>query len=218
MVSPKGVLVSLEGISGCGKTHVLRGLKERLGDTRAVFVSEVSDRTVEGLDAQIIQALKHTGDQFFRTGLPRTETFLLLALKIFDYEAIIKTALSEGAIVIEDRSIDTIAVYQSIMICDEHMNRVQAANAIYEIAARWRQPPNITFLIVDKYETAIHRAQERSGRAYSGDELELLRNAADLYIEYAKYHQGRIVCTDRQIMSDADIIEMIVTKIRESIV
>jgi len=210
MQYPGGILASLEGISGCGKSYFVSKLREEFRDTNVTFIVEVSDRTGEKLDQRIIEALSQTNDRFFRVGVPRTETFLILALKLFDYETAIVEALKKGAIVIEDRSIDTIAVYQSIMLCPGQPDRMlDTANDIYKLAAKWRRPPDITFLIEDDFATAIGRAQTKLGRTFTDDELDILRNAACVYAGFASRHSKRIVRLDRRKMSERQIVQKI---------
>jgi len=205
-----GILASLEGISGCGKTYLISKLQDEWRDTNATFIVELSDRKSERLDQKIIEALYQTNDRFFRGGSPRTETFLLLALKVFDYETTIIEALNKGEIVIEDRSIDTIAVYQSIMLCLGQPERMlDTANEIYALAAKWRYPPDITFLIEDEFDIAVDRAQTKVGRIFTDDELDILHNAAHVYSEYASQHADRIVRLDRRKMDKHQIVEKI---------
>jgi len=210
MLRLRGILASLEGISGCGKTFFMTKLHEELRNIPATLVGEIMDRRGEGLDQRIIMALSHTSDRFFRTGLPRSETFLLLALKMFDYETTIAEALDKGKIVVEDRSIDTIAVYQSIILCPGCPDQmVNTANEIYALAAKWRRPPDITFLIEDDFDTMMSRAQKRIGRTFTNDELDILRNAARVYVEYATQHSKRIVRLDRREMNARQIVKKI---------
>jgi len=42
--------VSLEGISGCGKSYLLSKLREALSDLPVAFLEEVEDRESQGLD------------------------------------------------------------------------------------------------------------------------------------------------------------------------
>lgn len=111
----QGVLCSLEGISGVGKSYLAHILKEVMVDVPVTFVSEVVDRHGRELDREIIAVLAASKDRFFRGGKPLTETFLLLALKMFDFETCIAPFLAEGHVVIEDRSLDTIAIYQALI-------------------------------------------------------------------------------------------------------
>ena len=110
-----GLLVSLEGISGVGKSYFEDKLKSVLKNENVIFISEIIDRKKQGFDLKIIDLLKSTGSKFFDSGYPITETFLLLALKMYDYEKMIKDSL-ENNIVIENRSIDTIAIYQAFLL------------------------------------------------------------------------------------------------------
>ena len=135
-----GLLVSFEGISGSGKTYLVRKLVGRLGPTRVSLIKELSDRTTPGVDKNIIDALGFSNDRFLRLGVPKTETFLLLALKIFDAETAIQSGLREGRIVVEDRSIDTVAVYQSIMLCkNDQLRLIKAAKEFIELF-EWQVP------------------------------------------------------------------------------
>src|SRR5690349_6668837 len=111
--SLKGNLLSIEGISGCGKTYLLNLLKNKCPE--AIFVAEASDRKHARLDRHILAGLQCTDDQFFRTGHARTETVLLIALKTFDFESCCEPGLLQNKVVWEDRSLDSIAVYQSIL-------------------------------------------------------------------------------------------------------
>jgi len=208
MKDGSGILASIEGISGTGKSYFVSKLRNELQDIPARFLPELSDRTGDGMDRKIIAALRQTNDQFLRTGLPRTETFLLLALKIFDYENTIANSLKRGEMVIEDRSIDSIAVYQSIMLCSNNGDQMlKTANEIYELVSHWRQPPDITFLIQDDFQTAVRRAETRQKRPFTSDELGILRRASNLYSEYATFHKQRIVPLDRRRMNDARILD-----------
>ena len=212
-----GFLVSLEGISGSGKTHFATQLGSELAHDKFIVLSELSDRTSEHLDGLIIRALRHSRDRFFRMNLPLSETFLLLALKMYDYEATIAPALAAGLTVVEDRSIDTIAVYQAIMICSEGLEeRVSVANEIYEIAAKWRRPPDLTFLLVDNFEKVIRRAASRAGVDFHPDEIEVLRAAEALYSRYAQEYPNRIVTIDQAVLTNDQVIERITTGIRRT--
>jgi dTMP kinase len=209
-----GLLVSLEGISGVGKTYFARKLIAALDESTTRFVNELSDRSGNGLDKQIIDALRHSGDRFFRSGMPLSETFLLLALKMADYEKHIAHALQSGFTVVEDRSIDTVAVYQSILLRTNSLGeRLDLSNKIYMMAAQWRHPPDVTFLIEDEFDVCITRAEARQGAGFAEDELELLRDAADLYAHYAEMHTPRVVRLDRRIMDEENIIRRVCAEI-----
>jgi dTMP kinase len=205
MRRPGGLLVSLEGVSGCGKTYFAGRLRERLR-VAAEFVKEVSDRSGGNVDQDILSILGRSGDRFFRGGLPRTETFLLLALKMYDYEEKIKPKLDDDMIVIEDRSIDTIAIYQAILLGEEQDRTLARAESLYQLASHWRRAPDVTFLIVDELRNSIRRAEERMGRAFRHDEVSVLERADELYSAYAPGHAGRMIPLDRRLLPEEEIL------------
>jgi dTMP kinase len=205
-----GLLASLEGISGTGKTHLTHALKPLLSGVPTTFLTEVVDRQGADLDQAIIDLLASCGDRFFRRGRPRTETFLLLALKMFDYEARIAPALAQGHMVIEDRSIDTIAIYQALILCPESVDQqLTLAHQIYALASRWRRPPDITFLVEERFEIALARIEQREGCQLTADEIAVLQRAAHLYTLYARDHAPRIVSLRRQELSNEELLRAI---------
>lgn len=206
----ESILISFEGISGCGKTYFIGKLHTALKDLPTTSVQEVTDRRGDGLDLRILSLLSTSQDRFFRTGAPLTETFLLLALKMYDFEACIAPLLAQGGMVIEDRSIDTIAVYQALLLWPQQQERwLTTAHLLYEQAAQWRRPPDITFLLEDDFHTALARAQQRSGRRFNQDEVTVLQHAAALYDAYAAHYQQRIVRLDRRVLSEDAMVQAI---------
>ncbi|BCL79638.1 hypothetical protein ccbrp13_21030 [Ktedonobacteria bacterium brp13] len=210
----KGVDASLEGISGCGKSYILSQLREALHDVPVTIIEEVEDREGAALDQGIVALLRKHGDRYFRSGHPRTETLLLLALKAYDAEVEIMPALAAGHFVLEDRSIDTVAIYQALILApSEPQKQLETANMLYQFACQWRQPPQVTFLIEDDFTTCLERAQRRSANLYSAEETALLHAAANLYDRYAaqEHHRERIVRLDRQQMDFEEIVRVIQT-------
>ena len=206
----RGVAASLEGISGCGKSYILSRLRDALQNVPVTFVEEVEDRECSGLDHGITTLLRKSGDRFFRSGHPRTETLLLLAIKTYDAEVNIVPALAAGHIVIEDRSIDTVAIYQALVLHPSQPElQLETACRLYQFACQWRQPPEVTFLLEDEFAVSIERAQQRSAHLYSAEELALLHAAASLYARYARYHHERIVRLDRRVMDVDEIVQAI---------
>ncbi|BCL79645.1 thymidylate kinase [Ktedonobacteria bacterium brp13] len=206
-----GWLVSFEGISGCGKTYLIEALRSRVSIETTTFVTEVVDREGSALDREIINILAKAQDRFFRGGKPRTETFLLLALKMFDYEARIAPALATEHIVIEDRSIDTIAIYQSLLLYPEKSleQQLEVAYEIYDLAAHWRRAPDLTFLIEDRFDVALKRVEQREGQRLAADERAILQQAAQLYTSYARNYPSRFVLLNRQTLPTDTVLQTI---------
>lgn len=207
--SPKyGLHVSLEGVSGCGKSYLLSLLRDELHEALVTVLEEIEDRTQRGFDREILSLLQKSSDRFFRSGYPRADTLLLLALLAHDAQRSVEPALASGQIVLEDRGIDTVAVYQALILhpeADEEQLLVEA-NQIYTWACHWRRPPDLTFLLVDDFTTTAQRAQDRSAEAYQPEEMVLLRRAYLLYDRYAHAHEDRIMRLDRRVLDTEAII------------
>ncbi len=194
----KGKLLSLEGISGTGKTFYREQLEKSIGNKENIlFIKEIFNEVQEGLNKKIFSALYHTEDRFFNMGVPLTETMLLLSRSMYKYESIIRQALEEGKTVIEDRSIDTIALYQAILIAQKNGgNPLEIAEKIYSFAGTFRQLPEKTFLLYGNPDLAISRAEKRDGIPYKPDEIKLLKAVDKFYLIYADTHPERIIKLD----------------------
>lgn len=206
----QGLFVSFEGISGVGKSFLCQQLRTVCHDLPIRFISEIIDRHGDNIDTRIIALVRESGDRFFQNPYPLTTTFLLFALAMHDTEAKIGPALADGQILIKDRYIDTLAVYQAILLCPNSFEQqVVLANELYQIGTRWCPAPDITFLVEDDFDTAIQRAQQRNGDCYREDELAILSNAARLYDAYAQHHTSRIVRIKRQETTSEHIVQFL---------
>jgi dTMP kinase len=185
-----GMWISLEGINGVGKTYLASRIARRLG---CHLVSEVTDGTDE-LTGQVITALA-SGGTFLRTGHPITETLALIALKVRAYEKY----RSVRGLIIEDRGIDTVAVYQSIILGE-------AADRIYQTVARWRPLPDRTVLLVDDLDVCIRRYERRTGSSLLEPDRALVVAAAQRYDELAALEPGRFVVIDRRGRDEVEVL------------
>ena len=193
-----GRLLSLERISGTGKTFYREQLEKSIKNRDDVlFVKEIFNEAQEGLNKKIFSALYHTKDRFFNMGVPLTETMLLLSRSMYKYESTIKKALESGKTVIEDRSIDTIALYQAILIAQKNGgNPLEIAEKIYSFAGSFRRLPEKTFLLYGNPDLAISRAEKRDGIPYKPDEAKLLKAVDKFYLIYADIHPERFIKLD----------------------
>ncbi len=205
----KGRLLSLEGISGIGKTYYKEQLEKSIGDQEnIVFIKEIFNEAQEGLNKKIFSALYHTEDRFFNMGVPLTETMLLLSRSMYKYESTIKEALEAGKTVIEDRSIDTIALYQAILIAQKNGgDPLEIAERIYSFAGSFRTLPQKTFLLYGNPDLAISRAENRDGIHYSSEEKKLLKAVDKFYLIYADTHPERFIKLDVSKEDSKNIID-----------
>src|SRR5206468_10175190 len=108
-------------------------------------------------------------EHFLRSGHPASETLLLLAIKMYDFESC-ASVLREGQLVLEGRSMHTVAVYQSLIMCDDDEQALAEARGILDLGRQWRPSPDLVLLIVDDVETAVRRAEERDGIRYTDEQ------------------------------------------------
>ncbi|ROO51623.1 dTMP kinase [Micromonospora sp. Llam0] len=208
----RGRLVSIEGLSGVGKTYLTNRLLENYpSELRPALLEEFSQRPRSGVDLgrELLGALISAadGDPFLRGGHCGTETLLLLAIKMFDYEAGSAATLATGRTVIEGRSVHSIAVYQSLIAHRDDEAAYRHAGAILRLAATWRPLPDLTILIVDDVVEAVRRAEQRDGRHYTPEQWRLHRRAAALFDRLAADAGSRIVVLDRRRLTMGRAIE-----------
>jgi dTMP kinase len=205
----RGSLVSVEGISGAGKTYLTQMLTADLAKRQAapVVTEDFSARRQPGrrdLGRDLLRVLVSAsgGDKFLRGGHPAAETLLLLAIKMYDYETSIPQ-LARGHVVIEGRSLHTTAVYQSLILCPGNAEALTQAREILQLAGRWRPLPDITILITDDTATAINRAERRDNRVIADDERRIHHRAAALYEQLAADDPEHIRVLNRRLCDTA---------------
>jgi dTMP kinase len=205
----RGRLVSIEGISGVGKDYLLdRARRHLVPDLPLVTVAEFSRRlephATPDVGTQLLRALKDeaAGDYFLRAGYPRSETLLLLAIKMHDYEHT-RPSLQAGHLVVEGRSLHSVAVYQALILHadDPEAARAEAA-AILTLAAAWRPLPDLTIIITDDVDTAITRAEQRDQRRFTPAERHLHHHAAALFEHLAATNPTCRILDRRQSDND----------------
>lgn len=197
---PRGPLISVEGISGVGKTYLTHRVARDAGITAIEAFTERAHAGPGTLGDQLLRALitAADGEHFLRAGHPGTETVLLLAVKTFDFEQCLPL-LTRGEAVIEGRGLDSIAVYQALITCPDGLERAHAeTRAILAIAAQWRPLPDLTILVADDVTTAIDRAEQRDGRRFTADQVRIHHQANTLFRLLAADYPDRFRVIDRR--------------------
>lgn len=208
-----GALVSVEGINGVGKDFLLQRLRTAHPELEASVVAEFSKRRdddVETLDRHILRTLAADGDRYLRGGRPRTETMLLLAIKLHDYEQA-RPVLHAGQCVIEGRGLHTVAVYQSVLLCSDDQAAYAQALAILELATRWRPLADRTVLVADDPATAARRLAARDGNPLRADERRINDRAAALYGQLAAHPDYGMTVLDRRETDTDDAVDVLHT-------
>lgn len=199
----RGALVSVEGLNGVGKTYITNRIASAAPpDEVPLVVEEFSRRnTGHDLGRKLLRTLVTVsdGEPFLRGGSPKSETLLLLAVKMHDFETTRATLLA-GRTVIEGRSLHSVAVYQSLILNpnDDHAAATQA-HTILDHAARWRPLPDLTVLITDDTTTAVQRAERRDGVSYTAEQWRLHRRAATLFEHLASADRDHVRLIDRRL-------------------
>ena len=103
----KGLFITIEGVDGCGKSTQLDLLQKYLED-KGFEVVITREPGAKGLGEEIRKLLLHY-DGYIS---PKCEAFMFLADRAQHIDTIIKTAVTEGKIVLCDRHTDSTVAYQ----------------------------------------------------------------------------------------------------------
>jgi dTMP kinase len=202
--SGRGVLVSFEGISGTGKSHLTRLVAQRLD--APLLVEEFSRRRQRSdLGSRIVTALAGAAgaDRFLRGGCPASETLLLLAVQMHAWETV-RTSLHAGRTVLEGRSMHSVAVYQAAALHPgDDAAALEGARALLREATAWRPTPDVTVLLTDHAATALRRAEQRDGRPISAGERAVHERCAHLFQALAE-GDPRLRLVDRAALPDPE--------------
>jgi dTMP kinase len=197
----RGPLVSVEGITGVGKSYLTSRTVEALDD-KPLVLDGFSRRAPERpeLGEALLRALREASgtDPFLRGGTPLAEALLLLAIKRHDLDTVIPE-LSGGRTVIEGRGVDTTAVCQALQLRPGAPDAaLDEAAALLDLAASFRPLPDLTILVTDDASAAIERAQQRDKRTFTAEQAAFMREACALYEALAATDPARYRIVDRR--------------------
>ncbi|WP_210435200.1 hypothetical protein [Saccharopolyspora sp. ASAGF58] len=190
--------VSVEGINGIGKTTAARALSASL-DGRCLLLDELTDQAGDTLPGRVISALAADDDVFLRTGYPVVETLALLALKVREAERLAAIpAPPEVEVVIEDRGVDSVAVYQAAILSAQvsGADPTDIARHVLATVSRWRRLPDATVLLTGDREVCTRRFADRIGRTLAPRDLRVIEQAEFLYTGLAAVETDRYTVID----------------------
>lgn len=209
-----GILISFEGISGVGKSFFCKLAAAKLTDLdyKTTLISDLYDYDNQDIGKQILNILLSTKDKFFRIGYPKVEAMLLSAMKFYELEKWILPALKKGKIVLEDRSIDSVAIYSAILAKERfpETNTLKMYKQLFNLRKEWGILPDLTIYIKDNFNNALQRAEKRNKEKYKKDEIELLSKVSAMYDIIAQKHKNRIVVLNTTNLSRQEITKQIV--------
>lgn len=191
------VRVSIEGINGVGKTSAARAIAAELG-ARCLLLDELTDQAGDTLPGQVIAALSAEQDPFLRTGHPVVETLALLGLQVRKTERLTGRDLAGVDVILEDRGVDTVAVYQAAILCSQRpeTSPEEVARHVLASARRWLPLPDATILLTGDPGVCARRFADRIGHPLEQADLELLEQIDALYRETAADDPGRYTVLD----------------------
>ena len=173
----KGIIISFEGIDGCGKTTLSRKFYNYLIRKKynAVILHEPGGTKI----GEAIRKLLLKRDEKFSK---YTELFLYLASRIELVEEKIKGYLNEGKIVILDRYIDSTFAYQGYgrkipLKYIEDLHRIFIGKEFF---------PDITFLIDEKPENLVEILKKKKIDRIEKESIEFQRKIRKGYLKLAK--------------------------------
>ena len=200
----KGLLISLEGPDGCGKSTQIAYIKEFLEKTgyEVILCREPGGTKISEQIREVIL------DKDNREMDDVTEMLLYAAARAQLASEVIKPALQAGKIVICDRFVDSSAVYQGIA-------RGLGIDTVYQVKsyALHGLTPDVTFLLDLPAEEGIRRKDKQ--HALDRMELETLsfhEQVAEGYRTLAK-GQERIILVDAMQQKE-QIRDILLQKLR----
>jgi dTMP kinase len=186
----QGILITFEGIDGCGKSLIQRMIYDWM--------------VAEGY--QVITTFEPGGSEFgkaFRRMVldsnfgsldPYTETLLYIVDRSHHVEEIIRPALAKGTIVLCDRYIDSTLAYQGGGRGLD-MNQLNTLNNFAIKGIR----PDLTFLLTLPIDKALKRLGDKKDRLEQ-ENFAFFQRTADVYASLAAAEPNRV----RQIDATGD--------------
>lgn len=197
----RGLLITLEGIDGCGKTTVLGMISGRLikafPEKRFVFTAEPTSGDAGKLLRQEHLSQRQTfQDEFVSNCMKAEELFLFLADHADHLARTVMPAQKEGAVVISDRYADSTAAYQGVTLRGLVPDPI---SWIRNIAMPWNAVPDQTLLFDLDPGLAMKRIRSRQGYDKGLEKFEheeFLRVVCRNFRRLAKENPDRFITID----------------------
>lgn len=189
----RGLLISVEGVEGSGKsTHCrLLGQWLRARGLEVVLTSE-PDGTPLG------SAIRALFEQDGMPPTPLTQTFLFMAARQQHVAQVIRPALARGAVVVSDRYADATLAYQGFGGGME-LETIRDLNAL----ATGGVMPDLTILLDLDPADGIRRISDRPLDAFEKMDMSFHRRVREGYLEIAHAEKNRVVVLSAAQPKDA---------------
>jgi len=185
----EGLIVSVEGIDGSGKTTIAKEIERELlkKGFRTLYTKEPTDSSLGKAIREIVLRNKSTQLP------PLTQALLFNADRNYHINSIIIKALKEKKIVIIDRFIDSTLAYQGEN--EEFLNLITTINKI----AVNSNYPDITFLLDIEPELALQRMRKIFKKNDNFEKLNILTEVRKRYLYIAERDKKRIKILDASL-------------------
>jgi len=189
----RGLLISVEGVEGSGKSTHCRLLGQWLTarGLEVVLTSE-PDGTPIG------SAIRALFEQDRMPPTPLTQTFLFMAARQQHIAEVIRPALARGAVVVSDRYADATLAYQGFGGGME-LETIRDLNAL----ATGGVMPDLTILLDLDPAEGIRRISDRPLDAFEKMDMGFHRRVREGYLEIAHAEKNRVVVLSAAQPKDA---------------
>ena len=189
----RGLLITVEGVEGSGKTTHCKRLGQWLGarGLEVVLTSE-PDGTPLG------SAIRGLFEQDSMPPTPLTQTFLFMAARQQHVAGVIRPALARGAVVVSDRYADATLAYQGFGGGME-LETIRDLNAL----ATGGVMPDLTILLDLDPAEGIRRISDRPLDAFEKMDMGFHHRVREGYLEIARAEKNRVVVLSAAQTKDA---------------
>lgn len=189
----RGLLISVEGVEGSGKTTHCRLLGQWL-TARGLEVVLTSEPDGTPLGSAIRRLFEQDG----MPPTPLTQTFLFMAARQQHVAQVIRPALARGAVVVSDRYADATLAYQGFGGGME-LETIRDLNAL----ATGGVMPDLTILLDLDPAEGIRRISDRPLDAFEKMDMGFHRRVREGYLEIAHAEKNRVVVLSATQPKDA---------------
>ena len=200
----RGVLITLEGIDGSGKTTVANALANSLPEARPAKTFVFTSEPTHGEAGKILRSLLVDRSPEISEKISRAKRMEELCLFMADHaNHLARTViprLNDGAIVISDRYADSTVAYQGVTL---KSIVPKPLDWIKEVYSPWNVTPNMTLFFSIKPEKAIRRIGSRENKE-KFEQFDFLKEVDRNFHEIIKREPNRFVIIDGE--READLI------------
>jgi len=189
----RGLLISVEGVEGSGKSTHCRLLGQWL-TARGLEVVLTSEPDGTPLGSAIRALFEQDG----MPPTPLTQTFLFMAARQQHVAQVIRPALARGAVVVSDRYADATLAYQGFGGGME-LETIRDLNAL----ATGGVMPDLTILLDLDPADGIRRISDRPLDAFEKMDMGFHRRVREGYLEIAHAEKNRVVVLSAAQPKDA---------------